>query len=217
MPASPRRRPSSTLFGPRNAARRIAGQAAQPPPPSPVLWWTTRQRSRRQTVFVLCLPLFRRCSLRPAHPHPLTRFPPFRPPMASPEVPGPPSERPRLSRLFLPSIFAIGSGATDGLFYVYFVESIRSMGQTAMVGLGSLAAGAAASLVLAPLAAAVSDIKLGGRKVRLVACVALPLVLAPCVRETIPSVLMCVRPATDVMRICSVSFQSLFLLACHSL
>lgn len=84
--------------------------------------------------------------------------------MASPEVPGPPSERPRLSRLFLPSIFAIGSGATDGLFYVYFVESIRSMGQTAMVGLGSLAAGAAASLVLAPLAAAVSDIKLGGRK-----------------------------------------------------
>lgn len=85
--------------------------------------------------------------------------------MASPEVPGPPSERPRLSRLFLPSIFAIGSGATDGLLYVYLVDSIRSLGGTSMIGLGSLAAGAAASLVIAPLAAAVSDIKLGGRKV----------------------------------------------------
>lgn len=85
--------------------------------------------------------------------------------MASHEVPDPPSERPRLRRLFLPSIFAIGSGATDGLLYVYLVESIRSLGGSSMVGLGSLAAGAAGSLVIAPLAAAVSDIKLGGRKV----------------------------------------------------
>lgn len=85
--------------------------------------------------------------------------------MASHEVPGPPTEQPRLRRLFLPSIFAIGTGATDGLLYVYFLESIRSLGGSSMMGLGSLAAGAAASLVIAPLAAAVSDIKLGGRKV----------------------------------------------------
>lgn len=84
--------------------------------------------------------------------------------MASHEVPGPPTEQPRLRRLFLPSIFAIGTGATDGLLYVYFLESIRSLGGSSMMGLGSLAAGAAASLVIAPLAAAVSDIKLGGRK-----------------------------------------------------
>lgn len=85
--------------------------------------------------------------------------------MASHEVPGLPTEQPRLRRLFLPSVFAIGTGATDGLLYVYLLESIRSLGGSSMMGLGSLAAGAAASLVIAPLAAAVSDIKLGGRKV----------------------------------------------------
>lgn len=116
--------------------------------------------------------------------------------MATPEVPGPPSERPRLSRLYLPSIFAIGSGATDGLFYVYFVETIRSLGATAMVGLGSLAAGAAASLVIAPLAAAVSDIKLGGRKVGRIARSAVAL-LAAFVRKVNPVVLVCTRPAAD--------------------
>lgn len=100
--------------------------------------------------------------------------------MASHEVPGPPTEQPRLRRLFLPSIFAIGTGATDGLLYVYFLESIRSLGGSSMMGLGSLAAGAAASLVIAPLAAAVSDIKLGGRK----ACSSLccPFLGCPCQR-----------------------------------
>eukprot|EP00170_Pyropia_yezoensis_P009222 contig_40224_g9257 len=38
------------------------------------------------------------------------------------------------------------------------------MGGGWFMGLGALAAGAAASLLIAPLAAAVSDIKLGGRK-----------------------------------------------------
>ncbi|GAB0491964.1 hypothetical protein MMPV_003222 [Pyropia vietnamensis] len=82
----------------------------------------------------------------------------------SPPVPAPPPARPRLRRLVLPSVFALGGGAVDAIFYVHFANIIRNLGGGWFVGLGSLAAGAAASLVIAPLAAAVSDIKLGGRK-----------------------------------------------------
>lgn len=95
---------------------------------------------------------------------PLPPAPPRTPVVASPPVPGPPPARPRLGRLVLPSVFALGAGATDAIFYVHFANSVRNLGGGWFVGLGALAAGAAASLVIAPLAAAVSDLKLGGRK-----------------------------------------------------
>lgn len=82
------------------------------------------------------------------------------PPVAAPPLPA----RPRLGRLVLPSVFALGAGAVDAIFYVHFANVVRNMGGGWFVGLGALAAGAAASLLIAPLAAAVSDIKLGGRK-----------------------------------------------------
>jgi len=84
--------------------------------------------------------------------------------MVAPAVPGPAAARPRLGRLVFPSFFALGMGATDALFYVYLIDSIRNLGGKPLQGLGALAAGAAVSLILAPLTAAVSDLKLGGRK-----------------------------------------------------
>ncbi|GAB0495991.1 hypothetical protein MMPV_007301 [Pyropia vietnamensis] len=80
-----------------------------------------------------------------------------------PLPPSPPTPPPRLRSLVFPPLFGFGAGFTELLFASHVVAVVVSLGGTSLVALAALAAGAATSIVVSPLVAAVSDQRLGGR------------------------------------------------------
>lgn len=105
-----------------------------------------------------------------------------------------PSPRARLP--VLPVLFGAGVGLTDALFYTYLVGSIIGLGGTNLLGLGALAAGAGLGLLLAPFAAATSDVRMGGRRPAVVAMLAVAFVCAGAFAGVVGKF----RPSTEAAR-----------------
>ncbi|GAB0495625.1 hypothetical protein MMPV_006927 [Pyropia vietnamensis] len=114
------------------------------------------------------------------------------PPSTPPHPPSPPAARSPL----LPVLFGVGIGLTDTLFYTYLIGSIIGLGGTNLLGLGALAAGAGLGLVLAPFAAATSDVAMGGRRPAVVAMLALAFVSAAAFAGVVGKF----RPSSEVAR-----------------
>lgn len=111
----------------------------------------------------------------------------------SPPIPPPP---PPARSPLLPVLFGAGVGLTDALFYTYLIGSIIGLGGTNLLGLGALAAGAGLGLLLAPFAAATSDVLMGGRRPAAVAMLAVAFVCAGAFAGVVGKF----RPSTETAR-----------------